>query len=120
MESAILGLFIILALSGFSILLREIKHRSVPSFLSLRLESSERSEDLHSPKHFAYLGRSVSFPVTPMPGMEIQDWGVDGVVIQRVLIAEDGIKVFSYLRCVGRDIDSEVQRLEENGWHREL
>ncbi len=110
METGLLGFFIILALWGYNLLMREIRHRKVPSSLSLRMESLERDNDLDLPRYLEDLVRTVFFPVTPVPGMEVQDWGIDGAVINRIVIGEDGIKVYCSLKCKAEEFSSELAR----------
>ena len=95
------------------------KLRSVSVVVKLNVESKEIDQELELPRDFAQFSKTCKFLVTPVPGMEMQPAGIEGVQIVRVIVDEEAIEVRAQVvvQPFGMDFEKIRSSLLENGWH---
>ena len=106
---------IVIVALGYTHLLRESQKRSVSALVKLNVQSREKDEITDLPKDLASLTKLCQFVVTPVPGMELVPSGIDGAVIERVLVDEGLVEVWCVqtIRPFGLDFETTCRALKE-------
>jgi len=113
-----LGL-LILVFIGYTHLLSTARKKSVSGLVKLHLESREKRDDGVIPEEIEVFSKSCPFIVTPVPGMEYLPADIEGAVIKRVIIDEQGLLEVICLLNISveeNEFQKTCEHLENQGW----
>ncbi len=78
---------------------------------------STECDEFDLPVEDKELSKGVLFPVVPQVGMEVDDWGVYGAIITRVVVNKWNIEVYGEIKVAEKDFKYLLQNMESDGWH---
>lgn len=112
-----IGLLILL-LVGYSHLRNIVRNRSVSGLVKVYVESRDKEAGTGVPNHLEVFSKNCPFIVPPVPGMEYMPADLEGAVIDRVVIDDQGLlEVICSLRVSTTDnqFEETCQHLTQNG-----
>lgn len=115
-----IGLLILL-LVGYAHLRNIVRNRSVSGLVKVYVESRDKEADTGVPNYLEVFSKNCPFIVTPVPGMEYMPADLEGAVIDRVVLDDQGLlQVICSLRVstMGNQFEETCQHLTQNGWYK--
>jgi len=122
MNWEMIGLLIIIFI-GYTHLLNVTKRRSVYGIVKLYVETREKDKDNVIPICTEIFTKGCRFIVTPVPGMEFQSADIEGAVIKRVIIDDQGLlEIVCLLTLSNKDneFNEMCSCLEAEGWRKKV